>query len=135
MRYVRAHDHVSPSPPCGELDVTPLLGVWRKTNEGPQALRSLDLAQVGDGLLVRAFGDAPPWPLAWEAVRAESLYAAAIDEATAAAFIARYDLGPVDVEMQANLNLGLLVVACYHRFKDGSRRADRFTREFFYRAS
>ena len=67
--------------------------------------------------------------------RAESLYAGAIDEATAAAFIARYDLGSLDVEMQANLNLGLLVVACFHRFKDGSGRGDRFTREFFYHAS
>src|SRR5262245_59839330 len=135
MRYVRAHDHVSPSPTIGALDLSPLLGLWQKTNEGAQAVRSLEIAPSGDGLLVRTVGDATPWPAMWGAVRAESLYSAAIDEPTAAAFIARYDLGTVDVEMQANLNLGLLVVACFHRFKDGSARADRFTREFFYHAA
>ena len=35
--------------------------------------------------------------------------------------------------MQANLNLGLLVVATYVSFRGPSPFADRFTREFFRR--
>jgi hypothetical protein len=37
------------------------------------------------------------------------------------------------VELQANLNLGLLVVATYVRFKEPGPYANRFTREFFRR--
>lgn len=116
------------------MDVANLIGRWRKTNDGSQAIHALEINEAEGSLVVRAFSEGEPWPADWDAVRAESLYTGAADGAAESAFMARWDLGPLDVVMQANLNLGLLVVACFHRFKDGSARADRFTREFFYHA-
>ena len=34
--------------------------------------------------------------------------------------------------LAANMNKGLLIIASYNSFHDGSRRPDDFSREFFY---
>lgn len=133
MQTARAHDDVQAPPTAPVLDVTPLLGRWTKTNDGPQWIRGLEIARDGDGIAVRVRGDAPPAPHDWGQVRAESLFANGILSPTASAFIARFSFDDLETELQANANLGLLVVACYHRFTDGSGRADLFTREFFWR--
>jgi hypothetical protein len=49
------------------------------------------------------------------------------------AFEANYDLGFMDVQVQANFSLGLLVLACFNIFKDQSGRQNYFSREFFRR--
>ena len=132
MQVARAHDDVEAPPSAPALDVTQLLGRWTKTNEGPQWIRALEITRDGDSIAVRVFGDAPPAPQDWGRVRAESLFANGILSSTASAFIARFRFDDIETELQANANLGLLVVACYHRFSDGAR-ADLFTREFFWR--
>jgi hypothetical protein len=53
---------------------------------------------------------------------------------TSLAFRAFYDLGFKETILQAKVKKGVLVVANFNRFKDGSGRANYFSREFFYRA-
>ena len=132
MQTARAHDEVEAPATAPQLDVTQLLGRWRKTNEHPQWIRGLEVTRDGDGVAVHVFGDAPPAPADWGRVRAESIFANGILSSTASAFIAKFHFDGIETELQANANLGLLVVACYHRFSDGAR-ADLFTREFFWR--
>ncbi len=66
-----------------------------------------------------------------------ALHAVAVtfDGRQAAAFSAVYDFGFEEVRLQANVKLGVLVVASFNRFRDESGRSNYFGREFFYRVS
>jgi hypothetical protein len=115
------------------LDLAPLAGVWRKTNAEPQWIDRL-VVRIDDGhAVVRVFGSAQPSPGDWGESRAEAVYANAVDSPTASALVVRYTFDDCDVDVEANVNLGLLVVATFIRWHD-SVRSDAFTREFFYRS-
>jgi hypothetical protein len=136
LKALRDHDRVEVSSPA-PLDLEPFLGTWEKTNERPgQWIRRVAIAREGArNIAVHLWGGDPPSPQDWGASPADALFASAINGSTGAAFIARFDLGFLQSEMQGNVNLGLLVLAGYNRFRDGSDRSDLFTREFFHRVS
>jgi hypothetical protein len=116
------------------LDATPLAGLWRKTNEGPHWIDHV-VVRIEDGApVVRVFGSAAPSPADWGEARAEVVYANAVDSKTASALMTRYSFDDCEVDVEANVNLGLLVVATFVRWRGGVR-SDAFTREFFYRSS
>jgi hypothetical protein len=39
----------------------------------------------------------------------------------------------MESHVQANVSMGLLIIACFHIFKDGRERPDLFCREFYHR--
>jgi hypothetical protein len=49
-------------------------------------------------------------------------------------FFAVYDFDFMRMFLAANMNKGLLIIASYNTFRDGSGRSNYFSREFFYRA-
>jgi hypothetical protein len=49
-----------------------------------------------------------------------------------AGFLAHYDFGFAHLALAANENKGLLIIASFMTFRDGSGRSNYFTREFFY---
>lgn len=120
-------------PPRIESEV--MDGRWFKTNEKPQWIDSLEIETIDGETFVHIRGSAPPSPPDWGRVRCESVYANAPDTSSALAggFIAHYDFEDMHVEVQANYNLGLLVVATFVDFRMPTPLAARFTREFFYR--
>ncbi|HYI12302.1 MAG TPA: hypothetical protein VEK57_24830 [Thermoanaerobaculia bacterium] len=120
-------------PPRIESEV--MDGNWFKTNDKPQWIESLAIDTVDGETFVRIRGGLAPSPSDWGRVRCESVYANAPDtnSARAGGFITHYDFDDMTVEVQANYNMGLLVVATYVTFKSPDAFADRFTREFFFR--
>jgi hypothetical protein len=116
-----------------ELDLSTLAGVWRKTNEAPQWIDRVVIRGDDGNAVVRIFGSDPPSPPDWGESRAETLYASAADSSSASALVTHYAFDDCDVDVEANANLGLLVVATFIRWRDGLR-SDAFTREFFYRS-
>jgi hypothetical protein len=116
-----------------ELDLTTLAGVWHKTNEAPQWIDRVVIRGDNGNAVVRIFGSDPPSPPDWGESHAETLYASSPDSSSASALVTRYALDDCDVDVEANANLGLLVVATFIRWRDGLR-SDAFTREFFYRS-
>lgn len=124
-------------PPRPRIEIETLAGTWRKTNEKPQWIDSLIVETVGDELFVEIFGSSAPSPAIWGRAKAEVLFSGgmATGDARAGAFLARYRLEGMDIEVQANLNIGLLVVATFVKFRARGPLVDRFTREFFYRES
>ena len=52
---------------------------------------------------------------------------------TVQAFGAFYDHGFLRTHLQAKVNRGVLVVAMFNEFTDGSGRSSYFTREFYHR--
>lgn len=122
--------------PRPRVGIEAMAGRWMKTNEAAQWIGSLDLAADGDQLLVRVFGGgSPPSPPEWGIARSEIVYAGSMTggDARAGGFVANYDFPEMSIELQANHNLGLLVVATYVTFREAGPLANRFTREFFRR--
>lgn len=133
-RPVRAAMTLPVPPPRIESEV--LDGRWLKSNDKPQWIESLDVDTIDGETFVSIRGSAAPSPREWGRVRCASVYASAPDtsSATAGGFLARYSFDDCDVDVQANYNLGLLVVATFVTFRNPGAHANRFTREFFYRA-
>ena len=115
------------------VDLTPLAGVWHKTNEAPQWIDGLVVRIDDENVVVRIFGSAPLSRPDWGEAPADAVYTSATDPSTATALLARYAFDECDVDVEANANLGLLVVATFVRWHGGPR-SDAFTREFFYRS-
>jgi hypothetical protein len=132
----RAHENVSMPHPPARIEAEVMDGRWLKTNDKPQWIDSLTIDSSAEGTFIHIRGSAPPSPPDWGRVRCELVFANAADTTSARAggLLARYDFEEMEVEVQANYNLGLLVVATFVNFKSPGARADRFTREFFFRA-
>jgi len=102
------------------ISLQPLVGRWLKTNDAPQWIAALDIRD-DDGRLRVLIDD-------WGESAADEVYTLSPDSRDAAAFVAHFTLPEHEVDVEANCNLGLLVVAAFTR-----GRTNQFTREFFYR--
>ena len=123
-------------PPRPRVQIEAMAGRWIKTSDGPQWIESVEIDVDGDDLLIHPRGGAiQPSPRDWGVARSEVVYAGSMlgGDARAGAFVARFELDGMSVELQGNLNLGLLVVASFVSFRQPAPFTDRFTREFFRR--
>jgi hypothetical protein len=115
------------------LTLQPLAGRWIKTNhDDAQWIRAIDVDASGSKLRVRVHGDASASD--WGEVETDDVYALAPDSQDGAAFVAHFTLPKHEVSLEANMNLGLLVVAAFTRRRDDPGAVGQFTREFFYRS-
>jgi len=62
---------------------------------------------------------------------AVNVFASTPSSRVASGFTCVYDFGFVETRLQGMIMKGLLVLAQLHSFKDESRRADYFVREYF----
>lgn len=131
------HPNLPMPMPRPGIAIETMAGTWRKTNAKQQWIDSLIVDVDRNRLSVRVFGSAPPSPSNWRRVEATAVFGAGVTDpvSPAGGFIAHYRFDGMSVELQANLNLGLLVVATFIHFTDPGERFDRFTREFFFRAN
>ena len=118
--------------PGGLVATTPFIGCWLSTNRDTQGIAKLVVHGDGHDLLVQAFGADAPSLCGWGEVKGV-VFADGPASNTGLAFRAFYDFGFKETILQAKVKKGVLVVANFNRFKDGSRRASYFSREFFYR--
>ncbi|MCU1231213.1 MAG: hypothetical protein JWO97_4097 [Acidobacteria bacterium] len=132
----RSVEHLPMAVPPPRIEAEVMDGRWYKTSDKPQWIERLELDTVDDVTYVHIFGGASPSPADWGRVRIQWPYASASNTSSAKAggFVAQYDFDEMSVEVQANYNLGLLVVATFVTFKQPGALSDRFTREFFFRA-
>ena len=115
------------------IDPGIFVGNWTTTNQQTQGIARLIVREMDGRLLVQAFGATPPSLCDWGEAPA-AVFAVGPDSSAPRAFTARFDLGFKEVCLQAKVKKGVLVVANFNRFSDGSGRAAFFSREFFYRA-
>jgi len=134
LQCTRSEDQpILPVKASGAFRLEALLGTWVNTNPAGPGVAKLIVSQEQGKLLVHIFGSGSPSLTDWGKVPIESIYAKDVNSAEPMAFDARYDLGFMDVHVQANFSLGLLVLACFNNFKDRSGRVNYFSREFFHR--
>jgi hypothetical protein len=114
----------------GTVDLSPLLGRWRNTYRKSKGIHRVALAREGDRYMLRGWGVGCDED--WGSV---PVVPHAIDVASRrpAGFLARYDFGFSELSLAANEFQGLLIIAAFSTFRDGSGRSSYFTREFFYR--
>jgi hypothetical protein len=116
----------------GSVDPAPLAGTWHNTNPAARGIARIDLEQTNGAFTVRVAGAGGAAPVDWGRAPAIPFGHDAAARA-AMAFRAAYDFGFQQVELQANVKQGVLVVASFNSFAAGDPRSSYFTREFFYR--
>jgi hypothetical protein len=116
--------------PSGTVDLAPLLGRWHNTYRNSKGIHRVALNREGDRYMLHAWGAGCDED--WGRV---PVVAHAINVASRrpAGFLARYDFGFSLLSLAANEAQGLLIIASFSTFRDGSGRSSYFTREFFYR--
>ncbi len=114
------------------IDVAPFVGTWINTMRETKGFVKLIVSHRDGKLFVQAFGASAPELCDWGEVEAY-VFADRVDSRKGAAFSANYDTESIEVALQANMNLGLLVLLTFNRFKDGSGRSNYICREFFHR--
>src|SRR5262249_21260193 len=113
------------------VDLTPLLGAWCNTYRGSKGIRRVVLSGEGGAFFLQATGVGSDTD--WGRV-AVVPHAPGVTGHEPAGFLARYHFGFADLELAANEAKGLLIIASFMTFQDGSGRSSYFTREFFHRA-
>lgn len=114
------------------LQLDGLSGTWLNTNKDSGGIVKVTIAVNGPSLLVRAFGAGDPALSDWGEVEADHIYASSVSSRAGTGFTAWYDFDFSQIHLQANWNQGLLVLASFTSFKDGSKRSNYFSREFFH---
>lgn len=136
VKYVKIEDRLQTEGSAGVqggLDFSSLLGTWVNTHNATPGIVKVVLTEKNGALTARAFGAGEP--LAGDAgeIMAEVVYADSLRSQKAVAFTATYDFGFMTSHLQANMSLGLLIIASFNTFKDGSGRSNYFSREFYHR--
>lgn len=105
-------------------------GEWVSATGLAGGLKWLRAERSGEDLMVSAGGHGDAGPDRRGPARAH-VFATGVRSARGNAFIASFDRGHIETRLQAYPAVGVLVVHGFHRFRDSSRQADYFTREFF----
>lgn len=130
MRFAQVYDDVKADLPPGPLDISGLCGAWVNTNQDTNGIARMIISEAEGKVSLQAFAVGPDGLIDW-GVAQLSLFASAPSSKLCAGFTCTYDLGFVEVVLQAMIMKGLIVLAQIHSFKDHSGRADFFVREYY----
>jgi hypothetical protein len=115
-----------------EFETASMVRSWANTNPSTQGIASVRIRSVEGELRISVEGAAQGAPRHWGEVAIETVYAENTASRRGMAFVARYRFGFLETLLEGNVNAGLLVLAAFHTFLDGSRRSNYFSREFFH---
>ena len=129
--------HLDPAltdPATRTLRTDKLTGRWLNTNPETLGMAECVIKQEGELFRIDIFGAGPDGPIQWPTCRTEPL-ANLEEEAGQRTFAlsATFDFAFMTAETYIRVNKGVLVIVLFASFRDGSKRSDYVTREFFYR--
>ena len=128
-QYAQLSDHIDVDP-ITRIDPTPLIGHWINSNPDTNSILRVNITEANGKLQLQVFAVGPDGPIDWGTATAE-VFAANPSAKTAAGFTCTYDFGFAEARFQAMIMKGLLVLAQFHTFKDDSKRASYFLREYY----
>lgn len=135
MRQNTAHEKVTPkalADSSGTLSLKDLLGKWNNCDRNTRSIVRVVLGTKGSTLTVQGFGACTPTPCDWGVV-AGIAYGDSVVATVAIAFTARFDFTFKETIMTGRLDNGTLIVETYDKFKDGSGRANYYSRVYLCR--
>lgn len=128
-QYAQLSDQVEPDP-ITKIDPKPLLGHWINSNPDTNSIARINITESNGQLQLQVFAVGPDGPIDWGLAPAE-VFASGPTSSTGAGFMCTYDFGFAEARFQAMIMKGLLVLAQFHSFKDDSKRASYFLREYY----
>jgi hypothetical protein len=113
-----------------KIDHKALIGNWINSNPDTNSIARINITEADGKLQLQVFAVGPDGPIDWGVASAE-VFASGPSSSTGAGFTCTYDFGFAEARFQAMIMKGLLVLAQFHTFKDDSKRANYFLREYF----
>src|SRR5918912_1677964 len=113
------------------LDTSTLPGIWINSNPDTNGIARVLMTETTAGkLTAQVYAIGPEGLIDWGEAEV-SVFTSSPSSEVAAGFTCRYDFGFAETVLQGMILKGLIVLAQFHSFKDGSGRADYFVREYF----
>jgi hypothetical protein len=131
MQFAQLYDRVETDPAtAGALDTSSLPGIWINSNPDTNGIARMVVSESSRSLSVQAYAIGPDGLIDWGTTDL-AMFASTPTSRMATGFTCLFDFGFAETELQGMIMKGLLVLAQFHRFKDESKRADYFLREYF----
>lgn len=131
MQFAQLSDRVENNGSNGVLtDLRALPGVWINSNPQTNGIARMVMTESDGQLSLQVFAVGPDGLIDWGSTPVK-VFAGLPTSQVAAGFTCTYDFGFAETELQGMIMKGLLVLAQFHRFKDNSKRADYFVREYY----
>jgi len=131
MQFAQIRDRIeSPAATTGAVDLSALVGGWVNSNPLTSGIARIVVTESDGNLSLRAFAIGPDGLIDWGPAKA-AIFTSAPMSRVAAGFTCCYDFGFAETRLQGMIMKGLLVLAQFHIFKDGSGRLDYFVREYY----
>jgi len=112
------------------MELGALLGTWINSNPDTTSIAKLEATDKEGKLELRISAVGPDGFIDWGVADAQ-VFAATPESNTGAGFTCRFDFGFAETRLQGMIMKGLLVLAQFHLFKDDSKRASYFLREYY----
>ncbi len=130
-QFAQAYDRVETEPIANhDINRSALLGDWINSSPDTNSVARLKVFEANEKLQLQVFAVGPGGFIDWGTANAE-VFAAGPASRLAAGFTCTYDFGFAEARFQGMIMKGLLVLAQFHIFKDESKRANYFLREYF----
>ena len=131
MQFAQICDRVeTDAATAGPADTSALLGSWVNSNPETNGIARMVMSEAGGKLSIQVYAVGPEGLIDWGAAGVE-VFMSSPSSRVVAGFTCLYDFGFAETRLRAMIMKGLIVLAQFHNFKDGSRRADYFVREYF----
>lgn len=131
MQFAQLSDRVEAIEADVAMNLQALPGVWMNSNPNTNGIARLVMSESEGKLSLQAFAVGPDGLIDWGTTTNIEVFAGLPDSRVAAGFTCNFDFGFAETELQGMIMKGLLVLAQFHRFKDDSKRADYFVREYY----
>ncbi|WDE08045.1 hypothetical protein SG34_014790 [Thalassomonas viridans] len=117
-----------------------LIGCWANTNKNSREILRFEIREKSpddkdSALLLTVHSAADDGEKNWGESEITTLFEDNINKAGFDAFIAEYHFDGQQVRLQANMNLGLLIMTALHTYKGEGGQRNYFSREYFRRQS
>jgi len=112
------------------IDLSSFPGTWINSNPETNGIARLLMSESDGNLSLQTLAVGPTGLIDWGRTGVD-VFTSGPSSRLAAGFSSRYDFDFVEIRLQGMIMKGLLVLAQFHRFKDDSRRADHFAREYY----
>lgn len=130
MQFAQLSDRVESNGNATPMDTQALPGVWINSNPNTSGIARMVMSESEGKLSLQVFAVGPDGPIDWGSTGV-NVFAGLPTSKVGAGFTCNFDFGFAETELQGMIMKGLLVLAQFHRFKDDSKRADFFVREYY----
>lgn len=130
MQFAQICDRVETDAAGGPVDLSAMLGEWVNSNPETNGIARMLMMEADGKVMLEVHAIGPDGLINWGKTEA-TVFTSSPTSRIGSGFTCLYDFGFAETRLQGMIVKGLTVLAQFHSFKDESRRADFFVREYF----